>query len=55
MERIVEVIQKIVLDIKEKCIIKNVAIRDSVFDILENECTVIYYPGRKMKKIEDFI
>lgn len=46
MERrmVVEAIKKIILDIKEKCIIKNTAIRDSIFDILENECTVIYYP-----------
>lgn len=46
MERkvVVEAIKKIILDIKEKCIIKNTAIRDSIFGILENECTVIYYP-----------
>lgn len=46
MERrmVVKAIKKIILDIKEKCIIKNTAIRDSIFDILENECTVIYYP-----------
>lgn len=46
MERkvVVQAIQKIILDIKEKCIIKNTAIRDSIFGILENECTVIYYP-----------
>lgn len=41
---VVQAIQKIILDIKEKCIIKNTAIRDSIFGILENECTVIYYP-----------
>ena len=41
---VVEAIKKIILDIKEKCIIKNTSIRDSIFDILENECTVIYYP-----------
>ena len=46
MERkvVVEAIKKIILDIKEKCIIKNTAIKDSIFGILENECTVIYYP-----------
>ena len=46
MERkvVVKAIQKIISDIKEKCIIKNTAIRDSIFGILENECTVIYYP-----------
>ena len=41
---VVVAIKKIILDIKEKCIIKNTAIRDSIFGILENECTVIYYP-----------
>ena len=41
---VVEAIKKIILDIKEKCIIKNIAIKDSIFGILENECTVIYYP-----------
>ena len=69
MERkvVVNAIQKIILDIKEKCIIKNTAIRDSIFGILENECTVIYYPleneknrGFHIKKIvknelEDFV
>ena len=69
MERkeIVQAIQKIISDIREKCIIKNTAIRDSIFDILENECTVIYYPleneknrGFHIKKIvknelEDFV
>lgn len=69
MERkvVVKTIQKIITDINEKCIIKNTAIRDNIFDILENECTVIYYPleneknrGFHIKKIvknklEDFI
>ena len=56
MERkvVVEAIKKIILDIKEKCIIKNTAIRDSIFGILEKECTVIYYPLEN-EKIEDFI
>ena len=40
-------IQRIVSDIKDKCIIKNVAIRDNIFGILEDNCTVIYYPLRK--------
>lgn len=39
-----KVIQKIVSDIKDKCIIKNAAIRDDIFGILEDNCTVIYYP-----------
>jgi len=66
-ETIVKAIQNIILDIKDKCIIQNTAIRDSIFDILENECTVIYYPleneknrGFHIKKIvknelEDFV
>lgn len=66
-ETIVKAIQNIILDIKEKCIIQNTAIRDSIFGILENECTVIYYPleneknrGFHIKKIvknelEDFV
>lgn len=37
-------IQKIVLEIKNKCIIQNIAIRDDIFGILEDNCTVIYYP-----------
>ena len=60
-------IQKIVSDIKDKCIIKNVAIRDNIFGILEDNCTVIYYPleneknrGFHIKRIvknelEDFV
>lgn len=69
MERrvVVEAIKKIIVDIKDTCIIKNIAIRDSIFGILENECTVIYYPleneknrGFHIKKIvndrlEDFV
>ena len=62
-----KVIQKIVSDIKNKCIIKNVAIRDNIFGILEDNCTVIYYPleneknrGFHIKRIvknelEDFV
>lgn len=64
---VVKAIQKIISEIKEKCIIKNTAIRDGIFGILENECTVIYYPfdeeknrGFHIKKIvknelEDFV
>lgn len=60
-------IQKIVSDIKDKCIIKNAAIRDNIFGILEDNCTVIYYPleneknrGFHIKRIvknelEDFV
>ena len=60
-------IQDIITDIKEQCIIQNTAIRDSIFSILENHCTVIYYPmeneknrGFHIKKIvkdnlEDFV
>lgn len=63
----VEAIQEIISDIREKCIIQNTAIRDSIFSILENKCTVIYFPmaneknrGFHIKKIvkdnlEDFV
>lgn len=66
-ETVVKAIQKIILDFKEKCIIQNTAIRDSIFSILENACTVIYYPLEKEKnrgfhikkivknKLEDFV
>lgn len=66
-DKIVEAIQCIISDIKEKCIIQNTAIRDNIFGILENSCTVIYYPledeknrGFHIKKIvknklEDFV
>lgn len=62
-----KVIQKIVFEIKDKCIIKNAAIRDNIFSILEDNCTVIYYPleneknrGFHIKRIvknelEDFV
>ncbi len=62
-----KVIQNIVAEIKEKCIIKNTAIRDDIFGILEGQCTVVYYPiqdhknrGFHIKKIvhdelEDFV
>ncbi|MCI9429038.1 MAG: ImmA/IrrE family metallo-endopeptidase [Lachnospiraceae bacterium] len=69
MERkaVVTAIQNIILNIKEECIIQNTAIRDSIFGILENACTVIYYPFEKEKnrgfhikkvvknKLEDFV
>lgn len=65
--KIVEAIQHIISEIKKKCIIQNTAIRDNIFGILENSCTVIYYPledeknrGFHIKKIvnnrlEDFV
>lgn len=65
--KIEEVIRNIILDIKKECIIQNTAIRDDIFGILENYCTVIYYPlpdeknrGFHIKKIvknklEDFV
>ena len=49
-ETIVKAIQDIILEIKEKCIIQNTAIRESIFSILENECTVIYYPLENEKQ-----
>lgn len=66
-ENVVKAVQEIISDIKEKCIIQNTAVRDSIFDILEDKCTVIYYPleneknrGFHIKKIvkdgfEDFV
>lgn len=66
-KEIENVIQKIVSEIKDKCIIQNTAIRDNIFGILEDNCTVIYYPleneknrGFHIKKIvknqlEDFV
>lgn len=60
-------IQNIVDEIKKACIIKNTAIRDDIFGILEGQCTVVYYPisdqknrGFHIKKIvhdhlEDFV
>lgn len=61
------IIKDIITDIKDKCIIKNDAIRDNIFSILEDKCVVIYYPleneknrGFHIKKIvnnklEDFV
>lgn len=66
-DQIVEIIREIIADIRRECIIKNVAIRDDIFGILEKKCTVIYYPledekncGFHIKKIvgdsqEDFV
>lgn len=66
-KKIEEVIQEIVSEIKDTCIIQNTAIRDDIFRILEEKCTVIYYPleneknrGFHIKKIvknklEDFV
>lgn len=66
-DRVVEAIQDIISDIKERCIIQNTAIRDSIFGILESKCTVIYFPIKKEKnrgfhikkivknRLEDFV
>lgn len=48
-KEIEKTIQNIVADIKEKCIIQNTAIRDNIFGILEDNCTVIYYPLKNEK------
>lgn len=60
-------IKEIALKIREDCIINNTAIRDDIFGILEEKCTVIYYPleneknrGFHIKRIvkerlEDFV
>ena len=62
-----KVIQNIVFEIKDTCIIQNTAIRDNIFGILEDKCTVIYYPLENEKnrgfhikrivkdKLEDFV
>lgn len=62
-----KVIQNIVDEIKQKCIIENTAIRDDIFGILENQCTVVYFPIKDQKnrgfhikkivhdKLEDFV
>ena len=66
-KEIEKAIQKTVSEIKDECIIQNTAIRDDIFDLLEDNCTVIYYPleneknrGFHIKKIvknnlEDFV
>ena len=66
-ETVVKAIQNIILEIKEKSVIQNTAIRDNIFSILENVCTVIYYPLEEEKnrgfhikkfvknKLEDFV
>ena len=48
-KEIEKAIQNIVADIKEQCIIQNTAIRDNIFGILEDKCTVIYYPLKNEK------
>lgn len=37
-------IQDIAEEIKKTCIIKNTAIRNDIFGILESQCTVVYFP-----------
>ena len=44
-----KVIQNIVDEIKQECIIENTAIRDDIFGILENQCTVVYFPIEDQK------
>lgn len=60
-------IQDIAEEIKKTCIIKNTAIRDDIFGILESQCTVVYFPIADQKnrgfhikrivhdKLEDFV
>lgn len=62
-----KIIQNIVDEIKQRCIVENTAIRDDIFGILESQCTVVYFPikdrknrGFHIKKIvhdqlEDFV
>lgn len=40
----IQIIQKIAEDVLNEQSVKNVAIRDGIFDILEKKCTVLYYP-----------
>lgn len=67
-DRVAEVLRNIIIkEIREKSIIDNIAIRGDIFMILENSCTVIYYPIPKEKtrgfhikrivndKLEDFV
>lgn len=44
MDNVINAIKRIVYEIKQECIINNTAIKDSIFSILENNCTVLYYP-----------
>lgn len=48
-KEIEKAIQSIVTDIKKQCIIQNTAIRDNIFEILEDKCIVIYYPLKNEK------
>ena len=62
-----EIIKSIVGEIKNECVIKNDAIKDDIFGILERYCTVVYFPlenegnrGFHIKRlvndtIEDFV
>ena len=44
-----KIIKDIIYDIKNKCVIKNDAIKDDIFSILEQHCTVVYYPLKNEK------
>lgn len=48
-KKIENVIREIVSHIKKECIIQNTAIRDDIFSILEDKCTVMYYPLQNEK------
>ena len=67
-DRVAELLRdRVIKEIREKSIIDNVAIRGDIFMILENSCTVIYYPVSNEKtrgfhikrlvndKLEDFV
>ena len=47
-DEIVSIIQEVVLEIKDKYNIQGI-IREGIFDLLEKECTVIYYPLKNEK------
>ena len=66
-DRVAEALRSIIKEIRENRIIDNIAIKGDIFMILENSCTVIYYPIPKEKtrgfhikrivndKLEDFV
>lgn len=66
-DKVAVALREIIKEIREKSIINNIALRGDIFMILENACTVIYYPipnektrGFHIKrivhdKLEDFV
>ena len=48
-DRVAEALRSIIKEIRENRIIDNITIKGDIFMILENSCTVIYYPIPKQK------